>query len=197
MCTKKEDWCYYSNAKHTSKGLYLPILTNERSSARMIGQAIAVPFLLFLFHTIKRNLLLINIGARGSTPTHRPEWMSKASCSYRPGFYLLITYDLIVPINTDLWLKRACSALAFIPLSQPQERERFACFGNAASAFAPCDNQREGRMLRKGSFSHKSYYYESCGKPLRSLCPYVLFDLPLLLANQWNSFSRGVACRDW
>lgn len=93
MCTKKEDWCYYSNAKHTSKGLYLPILTNERSSARMIGQAIAVPFLLFLFHTIKRNLLLINIGARGSTPTHRPEWMSKASCSYRPGFYLLITYD--------------------------------------------------------------------------------------------------------
>ena len=146
MCTKKEDWCYYSNAKHTSKGLYLPILTNERSSARMIGQAIAVPFLLFLFHTIKRNLLLINIGARGSTPTHRPEWMSKASCSYRPGFYLLITYDLIVPINTDLWLKRACSALAFIPLSQPQERERFACFGNAASAFAPCDNQREGRM---------------------------------------------------
>nr|YP_009381573.1 hypothetical protein AEK19_MT1159 [Utricularia reniformis]ART31373.1 hypothetical protein AEK19_MT1159 [Utricularia reniformis] len=29
--------CYYSNAKHTSKGLYLPILTNERT--RMIGQA--------------------------------------------------------------------------------------------------------------------------------------------------------------
>lgn len=53
---RKEDWCYYSNAKHTSKGLYLPILTNERSSARMIGQAIAVPFLLFLFHTIKRHL---------------------------------------------------------------------------------------------------------------------------------------------
>lgn len=53
---RKEDRCYYSNAKHTSKGLYLPILTNERSSARMIGQAIAVLFLLFLFHTINRHL---------------------------------------------------------------------------------------------------------------------------------------------
>ena len=53
---RKEDWCYYSNAKQESKGLYLPILTNERSSARMIGQAIAVLFLLFLFHTIKRHL---------------------------------------------------------------------------------------------------------------------------------------------
>ena len=72
MCTKKEDWCYYSNAKHTSKGLYLPILTNERSSARMIGQAIAVPFLLFLFHTINRHLWFIDIGAPGSTPNHQP-----------------------------------------------------------------------------------------------------------------------------
>lgn len=57
---------------HPSKGLYLPILTNERSSARMIGQAIAVPFLLFLFHTINRHLWFIDIGASGSTPTHQP-----------------------------------------------------------------------------------------------------------------------------
>ena len=64
-------------------------------------------------------------------------------------------YDLLVPINTNLWLKRACCALDFIPLSHPQERERFACFGNAASAFVPCDNQREGGMLHKGSFSHQ------------------------------------------
>ena len=69
---RKEDWCYSSNAKHTSKGLYLPILTNERSSARMIGQTIALPFLLFLFHTIKRDLSFIDIGASGSTPTHQP-----------------------------------------------------------------------------------------------------------------------------
>lgn len=69
---RKEDWCYYSNAKHTSKGLYLPILTNERSSARMIGQAIAVPFLLFLFITINRHLWFIDIGAPGSTPNHQP-----------------------------------------------------------------------------------------------------------------------------
>lgn len=49
-----------------------PILTNERSSSRMIGQAIAVPFLLFLFHTINRHLWFIDIGARGSTPTPQP-----------------------------------------------------------------------------------------------------------------------------
>lgn len=49
-----------------------PILTNERSSSRMIGQAIAVPFLLFLFHTINRHLCFIDIGARGSTPAHQP-----------------------------------------------------------------------------------------------------------------------------
>lgn len=67
---RKEDWCYYSNAKHTKKWLYLPILTNERSSARMIGQAIAVPFLLFL--TIKRDLWFIDIGASGSTLTPQP-----------------------------------------------------------------------------------------------------------------------------
>lgn len=35
-------------------------------------QAIAVPFLLFLFHTISRHLWFIDIGARGSTPTHQP-----------------------------------------------------------------------------------------------------------------------------
>lgn len=45
---------------------------NERSSARMIGQAIAVPFLLFLFHTINRHLWFIDIGAPGSTPNHQP-----------------------------------------------------------------------------------------------------------------------------
>ena len=55
-----------------SKGLYLPVLTNERSSARIIGQAIVVPFLLFLFHTIKIHFRLIGIGARGSTPPPTP-----------------------------------------------------------------------------------------------------------------------------
>ena len=35
-------------------------------------QAIAVPFLLFLFHTTSRHLWFIYFGARGSTANHRP-----------------------------------------------------------------------------------------------------------------------------
>lgn len=176
-----------------SKGLYLPVLTNERSSARIIGQAIVVPFLLFLFHTIKIHFRLIGIGARGSTPPHRPEWISKASCSYRAFTYSSPMIFLFPSTQIYYWNGHAPPALAFIPLSQPQEREIFACFGNVCFRLRSMWQSKRRKDVAQGLVQSPSPTTTShaANHLLRFICPYVLFNLTLLLANQWNSFYQG------
>ena len=115
------------------------------------------------------------------------------------GFYLFITYDLLVPINTDLLLKRACSARSSFHSIIPATRTRDICL--LWKCLLPPSlhvtiKEKEGCCARARSVT-KSYYYESCSKPLTS------FYLSLCSVQSYSSTGkpmklflpgRGVAC---